>query len=131
MRRRHRLSCRPESEPVSEPVIRPSLFYRIGAFAYRRRRWILAAWVVALLAMMPFVKTLSDNLSQGGFEVPGSQSDLVKHDVETVFAKNQSQFNDLLVMRSATLTAKDQPFMEAVKREIAALKQAPGIAGSK
>jgi RND superfamily putative drug exporter len=112
-------------------VTRPSLFYRIGAFAYRRRRWVLAAWVVALVAMMPFVKTLSDNLSQGGFEVPGSQSDLVKHDVETVFAKNQSQFNDLLVMRSATLAATDQPFRDAVEREIAVLKTAPGIAGSK
>ncbi len=116
---------------MNEPVTRPSLFYRIGAFAYRRRRWVLAVWVVALVAMMPFVKTLSDNLSQGGFEVPGSQSDLVKHDVETVFAENQSQFNDLLVMRSATLIAKDQAFKDAVKREIAVLKNAPGIAGSK
>jgi len=112
-------------------VTRPPLFYRIGAFGYRRRRWVLAVWVVALVAMFPFVKTLSDNLSQGGFEVPGSQSDQVKHDVETVFAKNQSQFNDLLVMRSATLTATDPAFKAAVAAEIAALRSAPGVSGAK
>jgi putative drug exporter of the RND superfamily len=112
-------------------VTRPALFYRIGAFAYRRRRWILAAWVVVLVAMMPFVKTLSDHLSQGGFEVPGSQSDLVKRDIDTVFAKNQAQLNDLLVMRSPTLKATDPAFKAAVAKEIAALRRAPGVSGSK
>ena len=106
-------------------------FYRVGSFAYRRRRWILAAWIIGLVAALPFVKTFSSNLSQGGFEVPGSQSDRVKHDIDTVFSKNQSQFNDLLVMRSLTLKASDPQFKDTAEKVLAALKAAPGIAASK
>src|SRR5439155_17997663 len=112
-------------------VSRPSIFHRIGAFSYRRRRWILGAWIVLLIGAMPFVKTFNDNLSQGGFEVPGSQSDQVKHDIDTVFSKNQAQFNDLLVMHSGSLTATDPTFKAAVEGELNALKHAPGIAWSK
>ena len=108
-----------------------AVFYRVGAFCYRRRRWVLGAWIVLLVAAMPFVKTFSGNLSQGGFEVPGSQSDRVKHDIETVFSKNQTQFNDLLVMHSDTLVATDDAFRSAAERELAALRTAPGVAGSK
>ena len=49
--------------------VRESIFYRVGAFSYRRRRRILLIWVVVLFAAFPAVKSLSNNLSQGGFEV--------------------------------------------------------------
>src|SRR5205823_15120792 len=112
-------------------AIRESIFYRIGAFSYRRRRRVLLVWVVVLFAAFPAVKSLSNNLSQGGFEVPGSQSDQVKHDIDTVFSRNQAQFNDLLVMHSDTLTATEAAFKSAVEGELAALRRAPGLAWSK
>jgi RND superfamily putative drug exporter len=84
-------------------------------------------WIIALFAAFPAVKALNDNLSQGGFEVPGSQSDQVKRDIETVFAKNQSQFNDLLVMHSDTLAADDPAFREAFHRVAAGLRKGPGV----
>ena len=110
---------------------RPSIFYRIGAFSYRRRFWILGVWILVLVASFPAVKALNDHLSQGGFEVPGSQSDQVKNDIDTVFSRNQAQFNDLLVMHSDTLVASDPRFKQSALRVIAALSRGPGVAGTK
>src|SRR5205814_5351181 len=112
-------------------AIRESIFYRVGAFSYRRRRRVLLVWVVVLFAAFPAVKSLSNNLSQGGFEVPGSQSDQVKHDIDTVFSRHQAQFNDLLVMHSDTLVATDQHFRASVADVVDGLRKAPGIAWSK
>jgi RND superfamily putative drug exporter len=80
-------------------------FYRLGAFGYRRRWPILIVWVVLLVAAMPFLQKLSDRLSQGGFEVPGSASDQVKHAVELDF--HQSELTDSLVLHSTTASAND------------------------
>jgi RND superfamily putative drug exporter len=109
---------------------RPSIFYRIGAYSYRRRRWVLLAWVVVLVAMFPFVKSLNDNLSQGGFEVPGSQSDQVKHDIDTVFAGHQFNRSDLLVMHSDEQVAVDPSFRSVVTGVLAALQHGPGVAAT-
>ncbi|MFN2542995.1 MAG: MMPL family transporter [Actinomycetota bacterium] len=106
---------------------RGSFFYRTGAFSYRHRRLVVLVWIVILVAMFPAVKALSDNLSQGGFEVPGSQSDQVKNDIETVFARTQSQFNDLLVMHSDTLSADDEAFRMVFHRVAAGLERGPGV----
>ena len=44
----------------------------------RRRRWIvLLLWVAALAAAVPFAARQSENLTGGGFGVPGSQSERV------------------------------------------------------
>src|SRR5437762_11283426 len=80
--------------------------------------------------MFPAVKALNDHLSQGGFEVPGSQSDQVKKDIDTLFSK-QSNRADLLVMHSGTLVATDPQFKEVAVRTIAALRLGPGVASSK
>src|SRR5205807_6611347 len=82
-------------------------------------------------AAFPALKSLSSNLSQGGFEVPGSQSDQVKRDIDTVFSRNQAQFNDLLVMHSDTLVATEPAFRTTATKVIAALGRAPGVSGSK
>jgi RND superfamily putative drug exporter len=111
-----------------------SRFYRMGAFAHRRRWPILAVWVVLLVAAMPFLQKLSDRLSQGGFEVPGSQSDQVKHAVEADF--HQSELTDSLVLHSTTTSAKDpscatgQCDFAVVFRRIAASLPKPTSNGS-
>jgi uncharacterized membrane protein YdfJ with MMPL/SSD domain len=50
---------------------------RLAGFLERRRLLVLGAWVVLLLAAAPFAARQSDNLTNGGFEVPGSQSQVV------------------------------------------------------
>jgi uncharacterized membrane protein YdfJ with MMPL/SSD domain len=54
------------------------LMLSLDALVQRRRRWVLLAWVVALVAALPLAARQSDHLTGGGFGVPGSQSDRVE-----------------------------------------------------
>ena len=103
-----------------------SAFYRLGAFAVRRRRAILGIWLLTFAAATPFLGKLSARLSQGGFEVAGSQSDQVKRALESQF-KGQFEFKDLLVMNSPSLTADQPQFKAVVAGVTSALKEAPGV----
>ena len=103
-----------------------SRFYRLGAFSYRRRFWVLGVWLVVLFVAFVPLKKLTDRLSQGGFEVPGSQSAQVAAEIKSDF-KGQFQFNDLLVMRSTSLRASDPAFRVALASVRAAMEKAPGI----
>jgi putative drug exporter of the RND superfamily len=103
-----------------------STFSRMGAFAVRRPWWVLAAWILVFLAMGPFLGKLTNRLSQGGFEVPGSQSFRVKQAIENDF-KGQFEFSDLLVFNSPTLMADDPQFKQAVGAVRDALAEAPGV----
>ncbi len=105
---------------------RKSAFYQLGALAVRRRWVVLAVWIVAFLAVGPFLGKLNARLSQGGFEVPGSQSDQVRRAVETEF-KGQFEFSDLLVMHSGSLTAQDPAFRQTFDAIRTALTRAPGV----
>src|SRR5919201_4461758 len=100
-------------------------FFRLGAFALRRRRFIIPAWIVVVVLAFPFLGKLADRLSQGGFEVPGSQSDRVKQAVEHDF--HRSNLTDTLVLHSDTLTARDAAFRTAFARVSAALLKAPDV----
>ncbi len=108
------------------PNVQRSRFYRLGTFAYRRRVWVLIAWVGILFALGPALGKISDNLSQGGFEVPGSQSDFVAKAVENDFSAYE--LTDLLVMKSDTLTATDPKFRQTFGTVRDALLKAPGVA---
>src|SRR6266508_1198320 len=89
-----------------------SMFHRVGAFAVRRRWIVLGVWILLFLAAGPLLGKLTDRLSQGGFEVPGSQSDQVHRAIEDHF-QGQYEFSDTLVMHSDSLTAQDPQFQAA------------------
>ena len=105
---------------------REGAFYRLGAFAVRRRWIMVALWIAALVAAFVPLRELGDRLSQGGFEVPGSQSDRVQQAVLTEFS-GQFEFTDQLVMRSELLRAHDPAFRAAFEGVRAALLGAPGV----
>ena len=105
---------------------RGSMFYRVGALAVRRRWIVLGAWILLFLAMGPLLGKLTDRLSQGGFEVPGSQSDQVRRAIEEDF-KGQYEFSDLLVLHSDSLSAQDPDFRQTFEAVRAALQAAPGV----
>lgn len=50
---------------------------RLGGVLERRRALVLGAWIVLLLAAAPFALRQTENLTAGGFTVPGSGSDAV------------------------------------------------------
>jgi RND superfamily putative drug exporter len=47
---------------------------RLARLLRRRKRLVLLVWAVIVLAAVPFAARQSEDLSSGGFEVPGSQS---------------------------------------------------------
>ena len=55
---------------------------RLASFLERRRWLVLGAWLVLLLAAAPFAAKQTDHLTSGGFEVPGSQSQIVDRNLE-------------------------------------------------
>ena len=102
-----------------------SRFYRLGSLAYRRKWAVVAVWVAAVVAAGPFLGKLTGRLSQGGFEVPGSQSFHVKQILEGDF--HRTNINDSLVMHSDPLTVTDDRFRETFARVKAALLKAPAL----
>jgi RND superfamily putative drug exporter len=102
-------------------------FYRLGSFAYRRKWWVIAAWIVTMGVLGPQLGVMQDRMSNGGFEVKGSQSDRVKNIIENDFS-GQYNLSDLLVMHSDSMQASDADFrstFEGIKQE---LSTAPGVA---
>jgi putative drug exporter of the RND superfamily len=106
--------------------VQRSRFYRLGAFSYRRRVWVLGAWLLIFVAASMPLQKLNDRLSQGGFEVPGSQSFAVAESIKTEFS-GRYEFSDLLVLRSRSFVATDPRFRSAWRKVKAAFEKAPGI----
>jgi uncharacterized membrane protein YdfJ with MMPL/SSD domain len=58
-----------------------ALMLRLDALVRRRRLVVLVAWLVAVAVAVPFAMRQSDNLTGGGYEAPGSQSQRVEASV--------------------------------------------------
>ncbi|MFN2525646.1 MAG: MMPL family transporter, partial [Actinomycetota bacterium] len=101
-------------------------FYRLGLFAARRKWWVMGAWFVALVALGPQLGKMTDRMSSGGFEVPGSQSDRVTRILKDDFS-GKYQFSDLLVLHSDELRATDSEYRAAFLDVKTALEKSPGI----
>jgi RND superfamily putative drug exporter len=104
---------------------RRTLFYRLGAFSYRRRWWVIAGWLVLFAVSLPLLGKLSERLSQGGFEVPGSESDQAT-ELGREF-RGQHDITSTLVLWSETKDAQDPAFEAQFERVRTALLEAPGV----
>jgi RND superfamily putative drug exporter len=58
---------------------------RLDGLVRRRRVLVLAAWLLVLLAALPFAARQQDNLSGGGFRVPDSQSQAVDDELARAY----------------------------------------------
>jgi uncharacterized membrane protein YdfJ with MMPL/SSD domain len=54
---------------------------RLGSFTRRHRVLVVLAWLVLLLAALPFAARQTEHLTSGGFEVPGSGSAAVERGI--------------------------------------------------
>ena len=63
----------------------------------RRRSWVLAAWLVLLIASVPLAMRQSEHLSSGGFGVPGSQSQAVADAVATMPGVERTSLSIVLI----------------------------------
>ena len=113
----------------------------LAAFLERRRWTVLAAWLLVLLAALPFAAQQTKHLTSGGFEVPGSQSHVVDENVTRFEGAQRDNLAVVLAQRegadaAAVRTEVDRvggiadrlPHVELAPQAAAAAKREAGSA---
>jgi RND superfamily putative drug exporter len=89
---------------------------RLAGFLERRRWFVLVAWLLVLLAALPFAAKQTDHLTSGGFEVPGSQSQVVSENVTRFEGAQRDQLAVVLARREGADAAAVRAEVERVGR---------------
>src|SRR6266567_5029226 len=117
---------RAEGSPGKEHRMDATLFGRLGGFAVRRRWFVIATWAVLLVTMGTFARGLSDRLTSGGFEVPGSPSLAVQHDLQKRFT-GQYPYTALVVVHSGGATVRDPAFQGEIRTVASEVEGTKGV----
>src|SRR3954453_17557819 len=89
----------------------------LDGFVGRHQRFVLIAWLVAIVAAIPFAAKQTEYLSSGGFGVPGSQSKVVDNELSPFPGASRDQLAVVLRVRGE---ADLQPELARVKRLVTA-----------
>jgi len=100
-------------------------FDRLGAFAARRRWWIVAAWALLLLAAVPLAPRAPGALSAGGFILDDLESAQAKQLLEDEIGLPPSAL--VIVHSSDTLRAGTPEWTSAVAQATADIPSAPHV----
>jgi uncharacterized membrane protein YdfJ with MMPL/SSD domain len=94
---------------------------RLAQFLGRRRRWVVAAWVLIVLLALPFAAKQTEHLTGGGFDVPGSQSMKVSEAVQDEFGSQADGIAVVLEAEPGATAAERQAAVTRVRKEVAAI----------
>jgi uncharacterized membrane protein YdfJ with MMPL/SSD domain len=87
------------------------------AVLLERRRWpVLAAWLVVLAAALPFAAQQTEHLTSGGFEVPGSQSQVVDENLKRFEGAQRDNLAVVLAQREGADAAAVRAEVDRVGR---------------
>src|SRR5215218_10728900 len=103
---------------------------RLAGFLERRRWLVLAAWLLLLLAALPFAARQTDHLTSGGFEVPGSQSQVVSENIDRFEGAQSDQLAVVLARREGAGAAAVRSEVDRVGRIAAELPHVELTAGA-
>jgi uncharacterized membrane protein YdfJ with MMPL/SSD domain len=95
---------------------------RLAGFLGRRRRWVLAAWVLIVALALPFAAKQTDHLTGGGFDVPGSQSMKVSEAVQDQFGSQADGIAVVLKAAPGASAAERDEAVSRVRSEVATLE---------
>jgi uncharacterized membrane protein YdfJ with MMPL/SSD domain len=104
---------------------------RLARFLARRRRLVVAGWVLIVFASLPLAARQTEHLTGGGFDVPGSESKAVAEAMQGVFADRAGGIAVLLRAEPGATGAERTAAVGRVRREVAAVEGislAPGVA---
>ena len=101
-----------------------SSMLRLDALLRRHKRFVLVAWAVILLAALPFAARQSEDLSSGGFGVPGSQSATVESALDRFPGVQKAELAAVLVPQRG---ASEAQLRAAVDRVAAAAGPVDGV----
>ena len=94
------------------------------AGALSRRRWfVVGAWALIVVAALPFASRQTEDLTGGGFDVPGSQSDQVTEALADQFPEQQN--GAVSVVLEAQPGADRSQLAAAVERMEVAVAEVP------
>ena len=85
----------------------------LAGFLGRRRRWVLAGWVLVLVLALPLAARQTEHLTGGGFDVPGSDSMAASEAVQREFGGDS---NGIAVVLKATPGSERAAHAAAVGR---------------
>src|SRR3954454_17645746 len=94
---------------------------RLAQFLGRRRRWVVAAWVLIVVLALPFASKQTEHLTGGGFDVPGSQSMKVSEAVQDGFGDRADGIGVVLKAAPGASAAERDAAVARVRKEVAAL----------
>ncbi|HET9153274.1 MAG TPA: MMPL family transporter [Solirubrobacterales bacterium] len=95
---------------------------RLAQFLGRRRRWVVAAWVLIVLLALPFASKQTENLTGGGFDVPGSQSMKVSEAVQDRFGSQADGIAVVLKAAPGATAAERDAAVARVRKDVATLE---------
>ncbi len=98
---------------------------KLAGFLARRRRLVVIAWVLIVVASLPLAARQTEHLTGGGFDVPGSESKAVADAMQGVFA---SRANGISVLLQAAPDASAAERAAAVRRVRGEVAQTDGVA---
>jgi uncharacterized membrane protein YdfJ with MMPL/SSD domain len=97
---------------------------RLAGFLERHRWPVLVAWLLLLLAALPFAARQTEHLTSGGFEVPGSGSQVVEQNLERFDGAQREHLAVVLARREGATTAAVRAEVDRVGRIAARLPNA-------
>src|SRR5215218_3967303 len=109
--------------PQGAPSMQTAML-RLDRTLRRRKRAVLIVWAAIVLAAVPFAARQSENLSSGGFEVPGSQSAAVDEALARFPGVQRARLAAVLV---ADQSASEVQLRAAVDRVAAAAGPIDGV----
>jgi len=113
------LECHVNSSPDR------GVFQLLGAWVYRLRLWILAAWLLAAVLSIPALLQVTDVLKVGGFSHDGLEAAQVRATLEDEL--NAPPVTLVINFHSDTLTADEPAFERQVREALSRLEQMPEV----
>ncbi|HUP55300.1 MAG TPA: MMPL family transporter, partial [Methylomirabilota bacterium] len=105
------------------------MFTRWGGFVYRRRRWIAAVALVLAGGFGSLASGAADELSNGGWLDPTSESAQVADRLEADFGGGRSAFVTLFRATDPNASATSAEFQSAITSSLAPVLDIDGVTG--
>ncbi len=103
----------------------PTWFDRLARFSVRRRRTVMAVWLLVVLVAAPLALTLTGGLSGAGWEAQGSVAQQVRDELRADFP-NLGAESAIVVYRQTDPIAQDATGLRSI---VGQLQDAPGTTG--
>jgi uncharacterized membrane protein YdfJ with MMPL/SSD domain len=96
---------------------------KLAGFLGRRRRWVLAGWVVVVVLALPISMHQTDHLTGGGFDVPGSESKAVSDSLKSDFGDESGNMAVLVQAEPAADRVQRAAAIDRVRKAVSGLDQ--------